>query len=528
MELLIVSIVYNKARFIDYQYECLKKFITYPFRYIIFDNSENDDEIIRHSSYVGAAYIRVPQNIHLAQDPSSRSGASLDYALRYIYNEMNYRGIVMVNDSDLFLVKNYNPIERLGNNDIMGIGQYVDGTFYTNQLLLMNFNTLPHFNEISFLPSPSRDCGGLLVNYFNTNKEVKHSSFKIFNSGFFTINNINTVPETFMDLFKEEVKIIKSGDYTNRVFSEILDDVFVHLRAGSNWYGFSDNIVFEREDNLFTFLCNKLIDWNIPSDSENKYIISYSLYGNNPKYTYNAIINTILAKKLYKGWICRYYIDHTVPANIVNILQSFDNVEIVKMESNNDSPSGDKMLWRFHAASDSTVAAMISRDCDSWLSFREAYSTKKWIESNKEFHIIRDHCYHSQKIMGGMWGIKRGKVPNMLDLCKEFVINNTYDQGFLAEKIYPMILDSVMVHIGENQRMMGGAPSNGYFPDGGVPFVDYAKIIEYIPSIDIERANDVNVFNCCHCGRNHTFFIGEMLNNFHYPVQNFLRNFGLF
>ena len=532
MELIVCTVTYNKAIYIEYQYECLKKYITVPFKYIVFDNSVGDDEMPRHCNYVGATYIRVPQHIHSLNDPSSRAGISLDYGLRYIYNDLGFRGIVMVNDSDLFLIKEYNPINKLGENDLSGLPQNMNGTFYTNQLLLMNFNTLPNFNDISFLPSSidgiNRDCGGLLVNYFNNNQGVRHTGIDLISSGFFSEHNIDTAPELFKDFLKEDMKTITSGDYANRAFSEIFDNAFIHLRAGSNWYGFSEDVVFKRDDNLFTFLCNKLIDWDITKDDKNKYIVSFSLYGNNPKYTYNAIINAIIGRKVYKGWICRYYIDHTVPENIVNILKSFDNTEIVKVESNKDAPTGDKMFWRFYPASEDTVAAMISRDCDSWLSFREAYSVKKWIKSDKNFHIIRDHCYHSQKIMGGMWGVKRGTVPNMSDLCQEFSRNNTYDQGFLAERIYPNILNSVMVHIGENQRMMGGAPSNGYFPDGGVPFETYAKIIEYIPTIDIERANDVNIFNCCHCGTVHTFFIGEMLNNFHSPTQQYLSKLGLF
>jgi hypothetical protein len=526
-EMIVCTVVYNTPRFIEYQYECLKKYMMTPFRFIVFDNSLGDDEIPRHCSYAGATYVRVPPHIHHDNSPSYRAGASLDYALRYIYHDMGYRGVVMVNDSDLFLIDNYNPVEKLGQYDIIGIEQNKDGLFYTNQFMLMNFGTLPNFNNISFVPGDGKDCGGLLVNYFHHNPDVKHRGCYIVNSGFLNSTNIDFASDTYKDYFRNEINIINTGDYANRSFSEIVDHVFLHLRAGSNWNNFPENIVFAREDNLFTFLSNRLIDWKLQHDPQNKYVISFSLYGNNPKYTHNAIINAILAKKVYNGWICRFYVDDTVPENIIRVLSSYPHVEIVKIAETNDAPTGDKMLWRFYPASDGTVAAMISRDCDSWLSFREAYSTKKWIESEKQFHIIRDHCYHSQKIMGGMWGIKRGKVANMHSLCQEYVKNNTYDQGFLADNIYPIILDSVMVHIGEDQRMMGGAPSHGYFPDGGRPFEPYPSILEFIPGIDMERANDVNVFNCCHCGKNHTFFIGEMMNNWHQSTYHLSKVIGL-
>lgn len=534
MDVLICTVGYNKPRFIDYQYACLKKYISVPFNYIVFDNSTDvgiSAEFNRHCNYAGVTYLKVPQHTESQQGSSIDAGRSLDYALHYIYNQMGFRGILMINDSDLFLCNKYNPIEHLGTNGIVGIQQSLDGIFYTNQFLIMNLGSLPNFNEISFLPSCinglHRDCGGLLVQYFQNNPSVKHNGIPLISSGHFTIDNINTSPDLIKEYLKEDVLAIKTGEYVNRAFSELVDNSFIHLRAGSNWYGMSEDVMFHREDILFTFLCQKLMDWDIPHDEHNKYVISFSLYGNNPKYTYNAILNAIFARKLYKGWICRYYVDHTVPDNIISMLKSFDNTEIVKIESRNDAATGDKMLWRFYSASDPNVAAMISRDCDSWLSFREAYSVKKWIESDKQFHIIRDHCYHSQKIMGGMWGVKRGKVPDMYTLCQEYTLHQTYDQGFLADKIYPRILDSVMVHIGEDQRVMGGAPSHGYFPDGGIPFEPYPAIIEYIPTIDIERANDVNIFNCCHCGKNHLFFIGEMMNHFHSPTQQYLRTLGL-
>ena len=179
------------------------------------------------------------------------------------------------------------------------------------------------------------------------------------------------------------------------------------------------------------------------------------------------------------------------------------------------------MLWRFHAASDCSVSAMISRDCDSWLSFREAIAVKEWLNSDKGFHIIRDHCYHSQKIMGGMWGIKKGVVPLMKQLCDEYIIKSNYDQGFLADIIYPKIVNNVLVHLGI-QKNINGAPSNGYFPDGGILLPEYPLITEYIPNIDIENCHLENDFNCIHCKKKHLFFIGEMFNNLNSKVKQYI------
>jgi hypothetical protein len=542
----IISVVFNRPAYIPYQYECLKKFIEVPFDYTIFDNSDNpsiEKEFRELCEYLEIGYIRVPQTIHERQDPSSRAGKSLDFALQYMYHVQNYRGIVMVNDSDMFLVKPYNPIERLGSYHVIGrnaskIYQQHDlkdptqmFTYYTNQHLILDYANLPNINDFSFLPTTINgvilDCGGKLDTYFQRNPLVLHNAITDLPSNYYSSVNIHECPTFMKEYFESEISIFQSNTSTDttsgKAFSEIFDDAFIHLRAGSNWIGHAESIQWNRENNLFTFLCKKLIEWdNVIQPSEtNKYVISYSLYGTSQKYCLNAIINALLANKIYVGWISRFYYDDTVPQCIISALRTIPNTECVFSISPLKSAGSERMLWRFTAASDPTITAMISRDCDSWLSFREAFSVKEWIRSDRGFHIIRDHCYHSQKIMGGMWGVKRGVIPDMKQLCDKFMETCTYDQGFLAEKIYPTILNNVCVHIGK-QHTFEGNHTNGYFNDGGVPLVEYPRIREYIPTIDIEVSNKDNQFHCVHCKKTHDFFIGEMFNNLNQTIIRFL------
>lgn len=552
--MIIISVVYNKPEFISYQYECLKKFIEVPFEYYIFDNADdsvNEQKFKEVCSYLNIKYFKVPQNIHQINDASTRAGKSLDYSLRYVYNTIGYRGILMVNDSDMFLVKPYNPISRLGDYHIAGrsaSGIYSGNndphtstieriTYYTNQVLIMNFEKIPNFNRITFLPGNiggiGVDCGGLLHTYFKLNPDVTHFPLKDTHSNFYSKDNIEQCQEEMKEYFKSELAIFDNNSKTdtakNKAFSEIFDDAFIHLRAGSNWVGHDIDILSKREDNLFTFLCKKLIDWEsliTPSD-DNKYIVSFSLYGNSPKYCYNAIVNAILVNKIYSGWKARFYYDDTVPENITRILTSIPNTELVLMKNKKSSPGSERMLWRFYPASDSSVAAMISRDCDSWISFREAFSVKEWIKSDKSFHIIRDHCYHSQKIMGGMWGVKRNTIQDMETICERFMETDTYDQGFLASQVYPKILSSVLVHTGD-QYTNEGKKTVGYFNDGGLPIVQYPLVRSYIPTVDIEHMNTINSFHCAHCKKTHNFFIGEMFNNLSLNVKLFLsKNYNL-
>ena len=42
-------------------------------------------------------------------------------------------------------------------------------------------------------------------------------------------------------------------------------------------------------------------------------VISFSLWGPAPFYGYGAMINLVLSRTVYPGWICRFYVDATVP-----------------------------------------------------------------------------------------------------------------------------------------------------------------------------------------------------------------------
>ena len=63
-----------------------------------------------------------------------------------------------------------------------------------------------------------------------------------------------------------------------------------------------------------------------------KKIISFSLWGTNPKYTIGALKNADLAKEIYPGWICRYYVAQDIPKGILFELEEKDNVEVVEKD----------------------------------------------------------------------------------------------------------------------------------------------------------------------------------------------------
>ena len=174
-----------------------------------------------------------------------------------------------------------------------------------------------------------------------------------------------------------------------------------------------------------------------------KKIISFSLWGDNPKYTIGAIKNAELIDTIYPGWIGRFYCGKSVPIDIIEILKTYTNVEVIEMEENGDW-SG--MFWRFYACEDSDV--MISRDTDSRLNLREKNAVDELLNSDKDFHIMRDHPYHNALILGGMWGVRNGILKNIVDLIKNYNKGDFWqvDQNFLREQIYPIVVNTSFVH----------------------------------------------------------------------------------
>ena len=172
-------------------------------------------------------------------------------------------------------------------------------------------------------------------------------------------------------------------------------------------------------------------------------VVSFSLWGDNLKYTIGAIKNCELVNSVYPGWVSRFYIGTSTPLEIVRKLEKL-GAQVVMMKEPGDWRG---MFWRFEAASDPNVDVMLSRDCDSRVNFREAAAVNEWLLSDKPFHIMRDHPWHGTPILGGMWGVKYPFLKNINDLMSNYEKGDFWqvDQNFL-KLLYPHIKDYCFVH----------------------------------------------------------------------------------
>jgi hypothetical protein len=210
-----------------------------------------------------------------------------------------------------------------------------------------------------------------------------------------------------------------------------------------------------------------------------KNIVAYSLWGDHPMYWKGALRNIELVNKFYPGFIARFYIDKNSRQDLIDSIKG-ENVEVVLVNSK-DSFHG--MFWRFWASEDSDVDVFLSRDCDSRISEREVLAVKEWLGSDKDFHIMRDHPYHTVPILGGMWGCRNGilrdiKISKQIEHWNKFGTKGI-DQDFLGQVIYPYIRNKSMEHSEFGLRFGGEIH----------PFPSQRQNYEYVG--DIFDENDV-------------------------------------
>lgn len=178
-------------------------------------------------------------------------------------------------------------------------------------------------------------------------------------------------------------------------------------------------------------------------------VLSFSLYGDNPIYTIGCIKNAQIKKEVFKDWEMWVYHNDTVPQNILNDLSEL-NVKLIDTKENNGFFGS---LWRFNPITEPNVEYFISRDCDSRISLRDEIAVNEWIQSDKTFHILRDHPIgHGWPMNAGMWGSKGNSISNFKDLMINYLINNnrtddkSIDQCFLRDIIHPIAVNSLFLH----------------------------------------------------------------------------------
>jgi tetratricopeptide (TPR) repeat protein len=178
-------------------------------------------------------------------------------------------------------------------------------------------------------------------------------------------------------------------------------------------------------------------------------VISFSLWGTAPFYAYGAMINLVLARTIYPGWDCRFYLAADVPRPCVAFLRD-NGADIRNIE---DDYPGVGLFQRFLVMNDPTVGRFLVRDCDARLSLAEADLVRQWIESDYPFHAVRDHVLHNELMIGCTWAGRTDCGIDIVELMRRY-FNHTsgptarygHDQRMLGLMLWPLIRNRCLVH----------------------------------------------------------------------------------
>jgi len=191
-------------------------------------------------------------------------------------------------------------------------------------------------------------------------------------------------------------------------------------------------------------------------------IISFCLFGKKNIYCNGLIENIDLINKKYNDWKIYVYYEN-IPCNVLEILSKKQNTTL--FEYKHKTNKYEALLWRLYPL-ESNADIFISRDADSRITDREMIFVNEWINSDKVFHIMRDHYKHKWEIMCGMFGIKIKEFNKLYDIktLESYILEMIHwitkikkrpsrwpriDQYFLKNYFWPLIKFNNMSHISD-------------------------------------------------------------------------------
>lgn len=175
-------------------------------------------------------------------------------------------------------------------------------------------------------------------------------------------------------------------------------------------------------------------------------IISYSLFGEDMKYYVGAEKNIILNNKLLPDWkTVIYYHPEKIRVGYIDKLSNMgaQMIDVTEVRIGNKNSKEYPYFWRFLTFLQNNISLV--RDLDSRVSEREVQYIEKWIKSEKDYFVIRDHPWHAP-IPSGLFGIK-GYKREFEKHFNEFVNKSDLrwgtDQEILYEYMNPISKDDI-------------------------------------------------------------------------------------
>ncbi len=203
-----------------------------------------------------------------------------------------------------------------------------------------------------------------------------------------------------------------------------------------------------------------------PGQERRRDVISFSLWGGNPRYLRGALRNALLIPELYPGWQARFHLDDSVPEEFRALLEQL-GADCRLMPAGQSLRQ--RLCWRFLVANDPQVGRFLVRDCDAVVNQREVAAVQAWLDSDCWFHVMRDWWTHADPLLAGMWGGVAGVLPELAPLLAGYrpAAKETanVDQWFLRDVLWGSIRPLALIH-DRCFRSEGSQPWPTATPDG--------------------------------------------------------------
>jgi hypothetical protein len=199
-------------------------------------------------------------------------------------------------------------------------------------------------------------------------------------------------------------------------------------------------------------LCVQPVLWTLPayappplSDDRTRNVIAFSLFGSNPRYCETAVLNVQVAAELFPNWLCRFYVDDSVPKDVcARLWNAGAKLVFATGEAWQGIPP---LMWRFAVMDDPTVQRYLVRDADSLLSTRKQAAVQAWLASGRWFHMMRDYYSHTELLLGGCAGFFDSVLTHMQACAQEHRHEQrVVDQHFLRKCVWPTVRQSLLTH----------------------------------------------------------------------------------
>jgi len=160
-------------------------------------------------------------------------------------------------------------------------------------------------------------------------------------------------------------------------------------------------------------------------------VFSFCLYGTEPNYYTGLLENIEIIKQ--------YYPDFTIVVHKGFCDPSWVIPEGVEVNITNRGGAINALL-RYLSLHTAEVGFV--RDTDSRVTARDRWCIDQFLKSDKMYHSIRDHYWHSSKIMEGTFGWKK-PLPLMIPTHE---VEYGFDEQFLTQYVYDLVKPDLLLH----------------------------------------------------------------------------------